>query len=87
MRTNLLRAAALALLSLGVAGCATRSQTPVAALNDDDDAACRAGGAAAGSAEYVACRRDRDVQRSNATARSDRRQRDLADYMISHPEH
>ena len=39
-----------------------------------------------GSTEYVACRKDRDVQRNNANARADRRQRDLGEYMLNHPE-
>jgi hypothetical protein len=34
----------------------------------------------------VACRKDRDVQRNAATTRSDRRQRDLGEYMLNHPE-
>jgi hypothetical protein len=33
------------------------------------------------------CRRDRDVLRNNATARADRRQRDLGEYMLNHPDH
>ena len=36
--------------------------------------------------EYVACRKDRDVQRANANARADRRQRDLGEYMLNNPE-
>ena len=54
---------------------------------DDDDAFCRANNVAAGSPEYVACRKDRDVQRNNANARADRRQRDLGEYMLNHPDH
>jgi hypothetical protein len=34
----------------------------------------------------VACRKDRDVQRNAATARADRRQRDLGEYMLNHPD-
>jgi hypothetical protein len=41
----------------------------------------------AGSSEYIACRKDRDVLRNNAAARSDRRQRDLGEYMMNHPDH
>jgi hypothetical protein len=41
----------------------------------------------AGSPEYVACRKDRDVQRSAFQAKADRRQRDLGEYMLNHPEH
>jgi hypothetical protein len=53
----------------------------------DDDAICRATNVAVGSSEYVACRKDRDVMRSNANARADRRQRDLGEYMLNHPDH
>jgi hypothetical protein len=39
-----------------------------------------------GSPQYVACRKDRDTQRNNANARADRRQRDLGEYMLTHPD-
>ena len=51
----------------------------------DDDAFCRANNVAVGSPEYVACRKDRDVQRANANARTDRRQRNLGEYMLNNP--
>ena len=35
--------------------------------------------------EYIACRKDRDVQRLNAESRSDRAQRNLGEYMLNHP--
>jgi hypothetical protein len=57
----------------------------VNAGGDDDDAICRANNVAAGSPEYVACRKDRDVVRNNAVARADRRQRDLGEYMLNNP--
>jgi hypothetical protein len=70
-----------------LAGCLERGQPSlVNADGDDDDAFCRANNVAPGSKEYVACRKDRDVQRSNANARADRRQRDLGEYMLNHPE-
>lgn len=75
-----------ALLALALSACAARNQTPVAMGNDDDHAVCLSRGYAQGSPEYVACRKDRDVQRSAATARADRRQRDLGEYMINHPD-
>ncbi len=53
--------------------------------NGDDDAFCRANNVAAGSPEYVACRKDRDVQRNSANARADRRQRNLGEYMLNNP--
>ena len=51
----------------------------------DDDAFCRANNVQVGSPEYVACRKDRDVQRSNAAARADQKQRGLAEYMLNNP--
>jgi len=77
---------ALVAIALALSACAARNQTPVAAGNDDDDAVCQGRGYAAGSPEYVACRKDRDVQRNAAIARSDRRQRDLGEYMLNHPD-
>jgi hypothetical protein len=77
---------ALLLVAPLLAGCLERGQpTMVNAGGDDDDAYCRANNVAAGSPQYVACRKDRDVQRSNANARTDRRQRDLGEYMLNNP--
>lgn len=73
-------------LALALSACSARYQTPVAMGGDDDDAVCQSRGYAQGSPEYVACRKDRDVQRSAATTRADRRQRDLGEYMLNHPE-
>ena len=68
-----------------LAGCLERGQpTMVNAGGDDDDAFCRASNAV-GSPEYVACRKDRDVQRNNANARADRQQRNLGEYMLNNP--
>ena len=77
---------ALILVALSLSACAARNQVPVAMGNDDDDAVCQSRGYAQGSPEYVACRKDRDVQRNAATARADRRQRDLGEYMLNHPD-
>ncbi len=76
---------ALTVVALTLCGCAQRSQIPVSSLGEDDDAICRANNVAVGSPEYVACRKDRDVIRSNAAARADRRQRDLGEYMLNNP--
>ncbi|MGW1419454.1 hypothetical protein ACWAT4_04960 [Bradyrhizobium manausense] len=73
-------------LAIALSACSARYQTPTAMGGDDDDAVCRSRGYAQGSPEYVACRKDRDVQRSAATARADRRQRDLGEYMLNHPD-
>jgi len=86
MSTRLVRYSVVTLLALILSACAARNQAPVAALNDDDDAHCRANNVAPGSPEYVACRKDRDVQRNAAISRADRRQRDLGEYMLNHPE-
>jgi hypothetical protein len=78
----------LTLVAPLLAGCIERGQPTVAnTLAEDDDTFCRANNVAAGSPEYIACRKDRDVQRNNAAARADRRQRDLGEYMVNHPEH
>ena len=60
-----------------LAGCLERGQsTMVNAGGDDDDAFCRANNVVDGSKEYVGCRKDRDVHRSNAVARGERKHRD-----------
>ncbi|WJR79096.1 hypothetical protein [Bradyrhizobium sp. NP1] len=72
-----------------LAGCLERGEPPPvqSTLAEDDDTFCRANGKyTPTSPEYVYCRRDRDAQRNQAQARADRRQRDLGDYMMSHPE-
>jgi hypothetical protein len=76
---------ALLLVAPLLAGCLERGQPTMADTSGDDDAYCRANNVAAGSPQYVACRKDRDVQRSNANARTDRRQRDLGEYMLNNP--
>ncbi|ULL00670.1 hypothetical protein [Bradyrhizobium sp. I71] len=73
-------------LAIALSACSARYQTPVAMGGDDDDAVCQSRGYAQGSPEYAACRKDRDVQRNAAIARADRRQRDLGEYMLNHPE-
>jgi hypothetical protein len=77
---------ALTLAALTLGACVERNQVPVSSLGEDDDAICRANGVAVGSPEYVACRKDRDVARSNAIARADRAQRNLGEYMLNHPD-
>jgi hypothetical protein len=77
---------ALSLVTLALAACAQRNQAPVlSGLNEDDDTFCRANNVAAGSPEYVACRRDRDAQRNNVIVRADKKQRDLGEYMLNNP--
>jgi hypothetical protein len=78
---------ALLLVAPLLAGCLERGQPTMVDTSGDDDAFCRANNVAVGSPQYVACRKDRDVQRVNANARTDRRQRDLGEYMMNHPDH
>jgi hypothetical protein len=74
---------ALALAALALAACSHRGDTPVSL--GDDDAFCRANNVQVGSPEYVACRKDRDAQRSNAIVRTEKKQRDLGEYMMNNP--
>jgi hypothetical protein len=89
MRSNSARTCiALLLVAPLLAGCLERGQpTMVNAAGDDDDAFCRANNVKVGSSEYIACRKDRDLQRDNANARADRQQRDLGEYMLNNPVH
>src|SRR6266478_2734325 len=75
----------LLLLTPLLAGCLERGQPTMVDSSGDDDAFCRANNVAVGSPDYVACRKNRDVQRANANARTDRRQRDLGEYMLNNP--
>ena len=76
---------ALLLIAPLLAGCLERGQPTMADTSGDDDAFCRANNVAPGSAEYVACRKNRDVQRVNANTRADRAQRNLGEYMLNNP--
>ena len=77
---------ALTLAALSLSACATRNEAPMSAgLGEDDDAYCQAHGGPSGSPQYVACRKDRDVQRSDALTRADKKQRDLGEWMLNHP--
>jgi hypothetical protein len=89
MRSISARAPLALLLALPLlAGCLERGRSPIAESMGDDDQYCQAGGkVAVGSPEYVACRKDRDVGRAAYDARADRRQRDLGEYMLNHPDH
>jgi hypothetical protein len=80
---NLKFSIALTLAALALAGCSHRGDTPVSL--GDDDAFCRANNVQVGSSEYVACRKNRDVQRADAAAHADQKQRGLAEYMLNNP--
>jgi hypothetical protein len=82
---KILRPATVVLVALTLSSCATRNEVPASAELGDDDVFCRANNVAVGSSEYVACRKDRDVQRSNAVTRANRAQRNLGDYMLNNP--
>jgi hypothetical protein len=76
----------LILLALALSACTRRGESPTTGtLGEDDDTFCRANNVAAGSSQYVACRRDRDAQRGNAAARADNTQRRLGEYMLNNP--
>jgi len=80
----------LLLAALPLAACATRNEVPAYEhlATEDDDAFCQKGGkVAVGTPDYVYCRKDRDAARNAAISRADRKQRDLADYMMAHPDH
>jgi hypothetical protein len=83
MRRNL--ALALLLIAPLLAGCLERGQPTMVDTSADDDAFCRANNVAVGSNDYVNCRKNRDVQRGNANARTDRAQRNLAEQMLNNP--
>ena len=85
MRRNSALYLALLLVAPLLVGCLERGQPTMADTSGDDDAFCRANNVAMGSPEYVACRKDRDVQRNNANARTDRAQRNLGEYMLNNP--
>ena len=71
--------------ALTLSACASRNEIPVSSLGEDDDAICRANNVAVGSSDYVACRKNRDVQRGNAAAKADRAQRNMSETMINTP--
>jgi hypothetical protein len=77
---------ALLLTAPLLGGCLERGNSVMVNGNgDDDDAFCSANNVKQGSSQYIACRKDRDVQRQNADARRDRSQRAIGEYMIDHP--
>lgn len=76
---------ALLVIAPLLAGCLERGQPTMVDTSGDDDAFCRANNVAPGSQEYVACRKNRDVQRNSANARTDRAQRNLGEYMLNNP--
>jgi hypothetical protein len=88
MRSISARAPLALLLALPLlAGCLERGRSPTADAMGDDDLFCQANGKVkVGSSEYVACRKDRDVQRQHAENHDDQKQRDLGEYMMNNPD-
>ena len=84
-RNSVNRPIALLLIAPLLAGCLERGQPTMVDASGDDDAFCRANNVAAGSPEYVACRKDRDVQRGHAKPAPTARQRNLGEYMLNNP--
>lgn len=78
-------ALALLLVAPLLAGCLERGQPVMVDNSADDDAYCRANNVAPGSNDYVNCRKNRDAQRGNANARTDRAQRNMAEQMLNNP--
>jgi hypothetical protein len=86
MRPNIsIHLIGLTFAALALSACASRNDVPVSGLGEDDDAICRANGVAVGSNDYVACRKNRDVQRGNAAAKVDRAQKNLSETMVNTP--
>ena len=80
--------AALVFAALPLAACSSlrNDPAPSAELAQDDDTFCQSGGKVkVGSPDYVYCRKERDAARNAAVARADRKQRDLAEYMMNNP--
>jgi hypothetical protein len=76
---------ALVLAAPLLTGCLERGQPTMVDTSADDDAFCRANNVAVGSNDYVNCRKNRDVQRSNELSRAARTQRNLSETMINTP--
>ena len=78
----------LAFAALSLGACASRNEVPAYEhlSSEDDDAYCQQGGRVKiGTPDYVYCRKERDAARNAAVARADRKQRDLAEYMMNNP--
>jgi hypothetical protein len=76
----------LTLTGLLLTACVSRTEVPMSAgLSEDDDTYCRTNGGTVGSPQYIACRKDRDAQRGDAITRADKKQRDLGEWMLNHP--
>jgi hypothetical protein len=75
-------AAAIALLLSGCESMPSFERNKPAEVVVDDDALCRGKGYAAGSPDYIACRKDRDAANSREN-RMERAHRNLAEDMLN----
>jgi hypothetical protein len=80
-RSRIRSGLALGIAAMLLSACSSfeRNQ-PVAAT--DDDAICRSRGYEAGSKDYIACRKDRDVQATSGN-RMEKAHRNLAEDMLN----
>jgi hypothetical protein len=71
------------LVSVPLGGCLQTGREVAAAAAVDDDALCQKNAGPPGSNPYAACMKDRDVQRSQSVARTDRAHRRVAEDMLN----
>ena len=81
-RTRFEFAAGLALAAATLLSACSSFERNQTAAATDDDAMCRSQGYVAGSKEYIACRKDRDVQATRGD-RMERAHRNLAEDMLN----
>jgi hypothetical protein len=78
------RYAIFAIAGLALAGCANlQRHASLETSHVDDDAYCQKTAGPQGSNAYVACRKDRDVQRGLADDKIERQHRNLAERMLN----
>lgn len=83
-RTAPMHVIVFAVAGLALAGCANlQRHASLEASHVDDDAYCQKTAGPQGSNAYVACRKDRDVQRGLADDKIERQHRNLAERMLN----
>ena len=83
MRAMTSRFLLTALFALTLAGCMQTASEQVASSVADDDAFCQKNAGPAGSGNYSACMKDRDVAAGNRQARMDRTHRRVSEDMLN----
>lgn len=76
----------LLVTAMTLSGCAQFERNQPVASTQDDDSYCRASGAAAGSKEYIECRKNRDAataRSEGSNSRIERAHRNLAEDMLN----